>query len=277
LGGRGQAEQPIGHRATDPAAPNWWRAHPALLLHLGGISLASWAYLVWLAGTMRAPVGEVMSMQLSPWRWPDFVAAGEMWGVMMLAMMLPSVAPTGLIFAAVRRGMVRAGRAVATTEIFLAGYVVVWLLFSAIAALAQGTLHGALLGSTQRLRSTSVAALVLAGVGLYQLTPLKQACLAQCRSPLEFLQTHWRTTARGVFGMGFRHGIVCVGCCWALMALLFVGGVMNLAWAAVIATAVLAEKGLPMGRRWSRRIGMTLVAAAIVVFLRGLGYFLVIW
>jgi predicted metal-binding membrane protein len=197
-----------------------------------------------------------------PWAPLDVALLFLMWAVMMTAMMLPSAAPMILLFASVnRRRRERASPAV-PTAMFVAGYLLVWTGFSAAAALSQTALRQAALLSPAMATTSPIlggALLVLAGV--YQWLPLKSACLGHCRSPLHFLGTEWREGHRGALIMGVRHGLFCVGCCWALMALLFVAGVMNLAWVAAIAGLVLVEKVVP-GGQWVGRVGGVVLAAA---------------
>ena len=146
------------------------------------------------------------------------------------------------------------------------GYLMVWLAFSACATAAQWALHdGALLSPTMATSSTPVAGVILVAAGAYQLTPLKTGCLARCRSPLGFLMSNWRDGSSGAFLMGFRHGLFCLGCCWALMAVLFVVGVMNLAWVGVLTLFILAEKIGPTGARVSRVGGAILLALGAVL------------
>jgi hypothetical protein len=146
------------------------------------------------------------------------------------------------------------------------GYLTVWLGFSASATAAQWALHdGALLSSTMATSSTAVAGGILIAAGAYQLTPLKTGCLARCQSPLGFLMSNWRDGSSGAFVMGFRHGVFCLGCCWALMAVLFVVGVMNLAWVGVLTLFILAEKMGPTGARVSRAGGAILIALGAVL------------
>jgi predicted metal-binding membrane protein len=186
----------------------------------------------------------------SPARWALVVA---MWQTMMVAMMAPSAAPTVLLYARVHRHAQGQGRAegLAPTAAFLAGYLLVWLGFSAAAAGLQWGLERAGLVSAGMLASQSrwLSAGILIGAGLYQLSPLQRVCLNHCRSPAAFLSRHWRPGAVGAVRLGAVHGAYCVGCCWLLMALLFVGGVMNLAWIGALTLLVMAEKVFPGGRR----------------------------
>lgn len=171
-----------------------------------------------------------------------------MWWVMMVAMMLPSASPMLLLFARIQRSQRVKGAPFVPTSIFAAGYLIVWGSFSVLAAGTQWRLERAGLLSAM-LASTSglFGGLLLLAAGLYQLTPVKQACLRHCRSPLQFLTHHWRNGTAGALRMGIEHGAFCLGCCWLLMGLLFVGGIMNLSWILGLAVFVLLEKTLPAG------------------------------
>jgi predicted metal-binding membrane protein len=181
--------------------------------------------------------------------------------VMMVAMMLPSAAPVTLLVAGIAQKRAASGaRRAMPTLLFVAGYLGVWVAFAAIATLLQWQLEEArLLSDTMALASMVAAGAVLIAAGIYQWTPLKQACLRHCRSPLEFLLFHWRDGAAGAFVSGLRHGAFCFGCCWMLMALLFVGGIMNLAWIGGIALLVLIEKVLPWGEWTGRATGAVMI------------------
>jgi predicted metal-binding membrane protein len=235
---------------------------------LGSLSFAvvlAWAYLLTGAGvemaTMDMGGGRMMAM-MPEWTPAYGLVVFVMWAVMMVAMMLPSAAPVTLLIASLAKKRREAGTARGvTTAPFVLGYLAVWLAFAATATLLQWRLDAAgLLSETMALASTLVAGSVLVLAGIYQWTPLKQACLRHCRSPLEFLMHHWRDGALGAFVSGARHGTFCLGCCWMLMALLFVGGIMNLAWIAGIALIVLIENTLPWGGRMGRATGIVLLA-----------------
>ena len=186
---------------------------------------------------------------------PPLKALIAMWWLMMLAMMLPAATPAILLYARVRR--TRGGDAViAQTWVFVAGYLAVWLAFSIAAALMQS----AFADSSMRLSGSVATSLLLILAGAYQLSPFKSACLSQCRTPAQFISRHWRAGWDGAIRLGVLHGAYCVGCCWLLMALLFVGGVMNLAWIALLALLVAAEKLLPGGRRVGQAAGLAFIA-----------------
>jgi predicted metal-binding membrane protein len=240
---------------------------------LAGITLLAWVYLVQMARAM-APMEMDMGMampHMHPWGAGELAMLIVMWVVMMAAMMLPSAAPMILMFATVHRRRGEQRRPVVPTGVFVLGYVVVWSAFSVAAALLQWALHAAaLLSPAMTSTSPLVGGALLVAAGLFQWTPLKSICLAHCRSPLSFLMTEWREGARGAFIMGVRHGGYCVGCCWVLMGLLFVAGVMNLLWVAAIAIFVLIEKVVPRGEQASRVAGVVLIVAGLAVALRRL-------
>lgn len=198
-----------------------------------------------------------------PWTVTGWLLAIGMWSAMMVAMMTPSAAPAILLYGRVRAHAANnIGSGVAPSGAFAAGYLLLWLGFSVLAAALHwalerfGLLSPALMGS----RSQWLSAAVLIGAGAYQVSPLKNACLSQCRSPAQFLSRYWRPGIWGAVQLGLRHGAYCVGCCWVLMGLLFVGGVMNLAWIAVLALLVAAEKLVPLGAWVARGTGVLLIA-----------------
>ncbi|ANT59686.1 hypothetical protein AYJ57_04465 [Salipiger sp. CCB-MM3] len=182
-----------------------------------------------------------------------------MWWVMMIAMMLPSVAPVVLLYAALGRRGVAAQAVPRRAAAFVAGYLLIWGVFSAIAAFAQWTLERQGLVSMMTLTGSTAGALLLIAAGVFQFTPLKQSCLNHCRAPAEFLTAHRRPGAIGALRMGISHGTYCLGCCWFLMALLFVGGIMNLYWIVGLALWVAAEKYLPRGDLVSKAAGALLI------------------
>jgi predicted metal-binding membrane protein len=193
------------------------------------------------------------------------LALFAMWAVMMSAMMAPSAAPLVLAFARVNRRQ-GANRVVAPAAILLAGYLLAWAGFSLIAALAQLWLHSAdLLSHAMASNSALLSGLLLAGAGLFQFSPLKRACLSRCRSPFSFLMSGWRDGSWGALLLGLKHGAYCVGCCWMLMLLPFVAGVMNLLWMAAIAALVVVEKIAPKGDLIGRIAGVALIAAGFML------------
>jgi predicted metal-binding membrane protein len=246
-----------------------------VLIGLGAITFLSWVYLFSLAADMGDMGGEMaMDMaapRIEPWSAGDFWLMFVMWSVMMVAMMVPSAAPLVLVYARVHRRENEAGRPFASTGVFATGYLIAWTVFSLVATTLQwGLERAALLSPMMISTSRWLGAGLLLAAGVYQLTPLKHACLEHCRSPLSFITHHWRTGAMGALRMGIEHGLFCVGCCWFLMGLLFVGGVMNLLWVAVIAAFVLLEKVAPAGGLVARLSGLLLLAAGLWLAAGGL-------
>jgi predicted metal-binding membrane protein len=244
---------------------------------LGLLVLGAWAYLLYLELGMSdmdmpdMPGMSILMPDMHPWSWVEFGALVVMWAVMMVAMMTPAAAPMIVTFATTYRRRVAEGRPGVPTVVFVLGYLVVWGLYSVLAAAAQAGLHRvALLSPAMAATSPLLAGGLLIAAGVFQWTPLKQACLAACRSPLTFLMSHWREGSGGAFVMGLRHGLYCLGCCWALMALLFVAGVMNLLWVAAIAAVVLVEKVVPRGDLVGRIGGAALVMAGVLILGRAM-------
>ena len=263
-------------------APRWTRHRDrnAVVIGLIGITAVSWVYVAHQAGTMTSSAGTADSMNsmramagVHAWTAGYFGLILAMWVVMMIAMMTPTAIPMTLVYAAVRRKAARQQDPVASTYVFVAGYLTVWGVFSVAAALAQWALdENALLSPTMAAKSPVLGSALLIAAGGYQFTALKNACLQQCRAPAHFLSRHWHPGVFGAYRTGLRLGTYCLGCCWVLMALLFVGGVMNLLWVAVIAAFVLLEKTLPFGPNSGRIAGV----AAIAVGLLGVGGLLAI-
>jgi predicted metal-binding membrane protein len=245
------------------------------------VIVACWLYILMGAGMgmsafemtamSGAPAGmassetthEPMGMVLTPVVWtPGYaVLMLGMWWIMMVAMMLPSAAPMVLLFAMVNRQQRQQGKPYVATGVFASGYVLAWGAFSLVAvALHWGLEWTGWLSSMMASTSGVLGAILLIAAGIYQLTPLKHACLRQCHSPLLFIAHHWRPGARGALRMGLGHGAFCTGCCWFLMGLLFYGGVMNLYWIIGLALFVLVEKTIPAGHWFGRISGALLIA-----------------
>lgn len=239
-----------------------------LIVAIGTAAVAAlaWAYLASGAGMDTEMMADMPDMAPMPWT-PLYAALlFVMWWVMMIAMMAPSAAPTVLLYATVKRKQATASRAAIDAWMFLAAYLVTWAGFSVAAVLAQWALERfGLLSMAMASTSATLGGGILVAAGLYQFTPLKHACLHYCESPLLFISRHWRPGTRGAFQMAFRHGSYCVGCCWFLMVLLFVGGVMNLTWIIAIALYVAAEKLLPFGQRLSYAAGAVLILSGAIV------------
>ena len=218
---------------------------------------------VYLASLAAAPGMAGMAPAARPWGPKDALAMLLMWSAMMIGMMAPSVAPMILIYARVGRQAQSRGTPFAPAGWFALGYFLAWIAFAALATALQWALESALLISPMIAGATPLlGAVLLIAAGIYQWTPLKTACLAQCQAPLQFIQRHggFRPERQPSVVLGVRHGFYCIGCCWALMLLLFVGGVMNLLWIAAIGALVLAEKLIP-GRLFQRVTGIVLIAS----------------
>ena len=213
-----------------------------------------------------APSMPGMAMPLAPRRWDVTRVAltFAMWWVMMLGMMLPSAAPMILTFATLNRNRRSRGQTYVPTAIFVLGYLLAWGAFSVAATVAQWALDNvALLSPMLTIASPRIGGSMLILIGLYQFTPWKHTCLRHCRSPFAFLLNRWRDGPGGALQMGIEHGAWCLGCCWVLMALLFVAGVMNLLWVAALAVFVLAEKLLPGGPWIARAGGLAIVGFGV--------------
>ena len=253
------------------------RERAVISVGLAAVVALAWGYL-WHGAGMGMSALDMTSLTLFPHRQTDAMGSMDaawavvitMWWVMMIAMMTPSAAPLILLYGVVLRRHAAAGQsAYVPSWLLLAGYLTVWLAFSVVAATLQKALQPAGLISEMMLwsRSATLSAAVLAAAGLYQLSPLKRACLTQCRSPVRFLTEHWRPGRFGSFMLGVRHGAYCVGCCWVLMALLFVGGVMNLIWIAALTLLVLVEKLSPVGEKIGKVSAGLLIVWAVATLL----------
>ena len=224
-----------------------------------GLTALAWVYVTRMAD-MPAHAAMAVTMPGMASAEPGFGWLAGMWTVMMVAMMVPSATPTILLFAAISRRRLLQGQPAVPTAVFTLGYLLVWTLYATAAAGVQWELHRlALLSPAMASASPLLGGGLLVAAGLYQWMPLKGACLSHCRSPLGFFASEWREGVGGALLMGMRHGTFCVGCCWLLMALLFVSGVMNVLWVAAIAGFVLVEKLVPGGQRLGRVAGVVLV------------------
>ena len=216
------------------------------------------------------PMADMGMMTPAAWTPGYAVLMFFMWWTMMVAMMLPSAAPMILLFATVNRKQRARAAPFVPTSVFAGAYLVTWGGFSLVAVGLQWTLlQLSWLSPAMASTSSVLGGLLLLAAGLYQLTPIKQACLRHCRHPITFLTSHWRRGIAGAVRMGVEHGAFCVGCCWFLMGLLFVGGVMNLYWIAGLALFVLLEKTVPAGHWLSYATGIALVGWGTVVLARG--------
>ena len=243
---------------------SWWYVISGAGTGMNTLSMTTWEF----PPPLRVPPTE------GSWEGTYWIIMLLMWWVMMVAMMTPSAAPMILLYAHVHRRSLKTGEqnsAIGPTSAFAGGYLACWLGFSIVAIALQwaleqaGLVHSMLMWSTSNVMSSAF----LIAAGIYQLTPLKDLCLKHCRSPLHFLMHNWRKTPAGAFVMGFRHGAYCVGCCWFLMALLFVGGIMNLVWIAGLAIFVLVEKLSRHGVWMGRLSGLAMFAGGIYLLANG--------
>ncbi len=246
-------------------APPGVQTRRAVTAALVLLTAVAWAYLVFLSLRM-SEMGSPFAMPMTAaWTPQDAVLMWSMWSVMMAGMMLPSAAP--MISAYARTIRAGAPGPHGSTPLFVAGYLAVWSGFAAVATGAEWALHDAALVDAMGVSTSAwLGGLLLLAAGAYQFTGAKDACLRQCRSPLGFLLNNWRNGGRGALALGVRHGALCVGCCWALMAMLFVLGVMNLWWIALLAAVVLVEKFVP-SQAITRSLGVGFVVwgAALLI------------
>lgn len=240
-----------------------WPGRASVWIGMAAIAAASWLYLGGMAASMSAMAsGENHGMAMGGGI-GALAATFAMWAVMMIAMMLPAVAPSAFLFSSLsaRRDPAHCKRA---TALYVVGYTACWIIFAAHAAVLQWTLASSqLLDGMTRSTSTSLSSAILLAAGFYQFTPLKHACLSKCRTPLGFFIAEWRDSALGALLLGMRHGGYCVACCWVLMAVMFVVGAMNLAWMGLLTLVVLGEKVIPEPWHFDRAVGATLVVAGV--------------
>lgn len=233
------------------------RATLALLIAI----LLGWAFLFWAVTDMTNPLARLMMPMTPDWTMGNILAVFVMWAAMMMAMMLPAAAPMVLTFVNLCRNKRQPGLA----WVFVTAYLVIWTLFSAAATVVHWGLQvSGLITPMMASNSFWLTGILLLVAGAVQFTPLKEVCLRHCRTPMGFLLTEWRGGATGAWRMGLKHGLFCLGCCWALMALLFVAGVMNLAWVAALTAAVVIEKLHPAGVIIGKLLGVILILTGLV-------------
>jgi predicted metal-binding membrane protein len=245
-----------------------------------GIALLAWAYLFWFSSTMKLEMpGTAMNMpgmtdEMSPgfaaWDFSHALVMFAMWAIMMVGMMMPSVAPVVLLYARTALGAQATGKPFAAASWFAAGYLAAWIIFALVAATGQWALEwAALLTPMMKSASRIFGGWLLITAGAYQWTPFKNNCLNFCRAPLTFIQRHggFKPGKAASLKLGMLHGAYCVGCCWALMALLFVGGVMNLFWIAALMVLVLLEKVTPWGVIVARVAGLIAVTSGALMLM----------
>ena len=261
------------------------RDRVVVVLALTFLTVLAWSYLLWLSADMNMggmdmtglrmiPSGMGLMMPADmPWQALEFVLVFAMWIVMMVGMMTPSATPMFLTYARIGRQIEALSRPLAATVWFAVGYFLVWVGFALLATLLQWALdRSALLDFTMTTTSSVLGGLLFVSAGLYQWTSLNELCLAQCQRPFEFVMRHggYRRDAPGSAMLGLRHGAYCVGCCWTLMALLLVGGVMNLLWIVLLALLAYLERVPSMGRLIARLAGIVLIAAGAWLFSMGM-------
>jgi predicted metal-binding membrane protein len=248
------------------------RDRAVVLAGLVGLTALAWLHLAHMAlGTEAGAMAEAAMAAPARWDAARFALGFAMWVVMMVAMMLPGAAPMVLLFAAIERKRGAGPDPPSRAAVFVLGYLLVWAAFSVAAVAAQWALsEAALLSPALASRSPALGGALFVAAGLYQLTPLKHACLRRCRYPVRFLVASWRPGTLGALRMGLAHGAWCVGCCWPLMGLLFAGGVMNLLWVAAIAGFVLVEKVAPRGELAARASGGLMLGFGAYLLLRPL-------
>jgi predicted metal-binding membrane protein len=261
------------------------RDRVVIVLAVASLTALAWGYLMRLSADMDmggmdmtglrmipSRMGLMMPAQ-TPWRAMEFTFVLVMWTVMMVGMMTPSAAPMFLMYARVGRQTGAQEKSLSATVWFAIGYFLVWLAFALFATLVQWALERtALLDFTMASTDNVLGGFVFIAAGLYQWTRLNDLCLAQCQKPFEFVMRHggYRRDAPGCIMLGLRHGAYCVGCCWALMALLLVGGVMNVLWIALLALLAFLERVTSMGRLIARLAGIVLVAGGAWLFSMGM-------
>ena len=230
------------------------------LIVLAGIAIVSVIAWMHMAGMTLESGFPVSHHAVHHWRFSNFSSHFVMWIVMMVAMMLPTAGPMILTFVTISRGQRQKKQPYVNTSVFVAGYIIVSLGYSLLATLLQWWLYSqAMLTSIGASNSNILSGILLCVAGIYQWSSLKHACLRFCRNPFNFLMGNWREGSTGALFMGFKHGLLCTGCCWALMALMFVGGVMNLLWMVVITAVILIEKVAPRGDIFAKIAGVVMI------------------
>ncbi|MGH2531416.1 MAG: DUF2182 domain-containing protein [Thermomicrobiales bacterium] len=284
---------PAGRAAWFRPATPLERGRVTILLVLVVLTAGAWTATIYQTKTMEMPMGVVApddaddggmsemamtgmaGMADAGWSWDTGATFLLAWAVMMAAMMFPAAAPMILLFHRVHAGRQAEGGSFVPTWVFAAGYLLVWTTIGAVTYVVVrlgSDLAGRLGAGDRETWGPLALGATLAVAGLYQVTPLKRVCLDHCRTPMDFVMTHWRAGQRGALRMGLVHGAYCLGCCWALFAVLVAAGVMSLAWMLLLTLVVFAEKELPVGPRAARVVGVGFLAlgAAIVVGVVGM-------
>lgn len=246
-----------------------WRDRLLALVIISAITALGWLYLVRMNAAMPNDHGG-MGQMIMPTMMPDMteqlVSAAVVWSIMMVAMMLPTALPAVMVFDGLSRRRVPHGQPAVSTGLFIAGYLAVWTGYSVLAAAGQVALsHAALLTPMLKSTSQALSVAILLAAGGFQFTALKAMCVTQCRTPFAFFLAEWRDGKTGALVLGLKHGSYCVGCCWALMAVMFVVGAMNLLWMAALTLLMLVEKVAPARWRISQVTGVVLLLSAVML------------
>jgi predicted metal-binding membrane protein len=245
------------------------REHFFILTALVLLSGFAWAGTVYQAGSMGLGMITCSMTMGTPFSVSNGLLYIVLWGVMMMAMMLPAMTPIVGLFRTIARRKREQGLPFTPVWVFVAGYVVLWTLTGSVGYAADIAIQSLpRTFSVLQAYGAVIGGLTLVGAGVYQLTPLKYLCLSQCRSPMGFLLTSWRDGALGAFRMGLQHGAYCLGCCWSLMVVLFVVGTMNLVWMGVLSIVIFVEKIVPYGVEMGKATGVALIAFGLAM---GLG------
>jgi len=246
-----------------------WRDRLLALTIVGAITALSWLYLVQMDMAMphgHGHMGHMIMPGMTPGQAQQLITAAVMWSIMMVAMMLPTALPAVMVFDGLSRRRTRHDRPVVSTAFFIAGYLAVWTGYSVVTAAGQVALsHAALLTPMLKSTSQALSVAILLAAGAFQFTALKEMCVTQCRTPFAFFLAEWRDGSRGAFVLGLKHGSYCVGCCWALMAVMFVVGAMNLLWMAALTLLMLMEKVAPAHWRISQATGVVLLLSGLTL------------
>jgi predicted metal-binding membrane protein len=242
------------------------REHFFILTALVVLSSVAWAGTVYQAGSMGLGMFTCSMTMGTPFSVSNGLLYIILWGVMMVAMMLPAMTPIVGLFQMMARRKREQGLPFTPAWVFVAGYVTLWTLTGSIGYAADIAIQS-LPGLFPALQSYGmvIGGVTLVGAGIYQLTPLKYHCLSQCRSPMGFLLTSWRDGTVGAFRMGLHHGAYCLGCCWSLMVVLFVMGTMNLVWMGVLSIIIFVEKIVPYGVEMGKATGIGLIALGLAM------------
>jgi predicted metal-binding membrane protein len=256
---------------TNPLVPVLKNDRFIVLMALPFICVLSWLYLIYLRNQMYPMTMDAVFFAMpmtSQWSGTDFVLLFLMWLVMMIAMMTPSITPLVIIFTLINRKRGQQQNPYASSGYLLSGYFLVWAAFSLLATFLQWLLQRVSLLNPEMVTTSKVlGGIILIIAGIFQFTPLKNTCLHNCRSPISFIHQHWKDGKTGAVRMGIQNGIYCLGCCWILMLLLFVSGIMNILWIAIISLFVLLEKVLSSVKFISPVAGIALIAYGIIVLL----------